>query len=363
MKTKKWNELTARILTSLIFASFSGSTALAALPEGYTKGTDGSYIYTNDVTSDISGEPGDKIVLGDGTKSMTVSKHVTGGYSKTGNVTESSVTVNQKVQLNRNDLYGGMAKGNGEVKASQNAITITSSDGGISTEDVMGGYAKLNKAADGKAAGEASNNRVTIHVNSASPMDICTNLYGGKVDVDTDDSYTASADSNVVNAEGVAINGSIIGGMVYPLDSLGDEKQATLSASENKVTIKNSVFGNANGVYGGFLSGYNGGIQHGTVSGNTLTFDNSDSAFTVPESRKGDNTLNGSMAAGFFSGTEGTVSNNTITVNSAKATITGMIAGAAAIVDGSKADCFLSSRFPHFRRRNSPSSSWENPHF
>lgn len=25
--------------------------------------------------------------------------------------------------------------------------------------------------------------------------------------------------------------------------------------------------------------------------------------------------------------------------------------------------CFLSSRFPHFRRRNSPSSSWENPHF
>ncbi len=27
------------------------------------------------------------------------------------------------------------------------------------------------------------------------------------------------------------------------------------------------------------------------------------------------------------------------------------------------AQCFLSSRFPHFRRRNSPSSSWENPHF
>ena len=27
------------------------------------------------------------------------------------------------------------------------------------------------------------------------------------------------------------------------------------------------------------------------------------------------------------------------------------------------ASCFLSSRFPHFRRRNSPSSSWENPHF
>ena len=25
--------------------------------------------------------------------------------------------------------------------------------------------------------------------------------------------------------------------------------------------------------------------------------------------------------------------------------------------------CFLSSGFPHFRRRNSPSSSWENPHF
>lgn len=178
MKTKKWNELTARILTSLIFASFSGSTALAALPEGYTKGTDGSYIYTNDVTSDISGEPGDKIVLGDGTKSMTVSKHVTGGYSKTGNVTESSVTVNQKVQLNRNDLYGGMAKGNGEVKASQNAITITSSDEGISTEEVIGGYAELDKAADGKAAGEASNNTVTVRVNSASLMDNHTNLYG-----------------------------------------------------------------------------------------------------------------------------------------------------------------------------------------
>ena len=25
--------------------------------------------------------------------------------------------------------------------------------------------------------------------------------------------------------------------------------------------------------------------------------------------------------------------------------------------------CFMSSRFPHFRRRNSPSSSWKNPHF
>lgn len=26
-------------------------------------------------------------------------------------------------------------------------------------------------------------------------------------------------------------------------------------------------------------------------------------------------------------------------------------------------ECFLSSRFPHFHRRNSPLSSWENPHF
>lgn len=341
MKTNKWNKLTARVLTSLVFASFSGSTALAALPAGYTKGTDGSYIYTNDVTSDISGEPGDKIVLGDGTNAMTVSEDVTvtGGYSDTGDVTESSVTVNQNVQLNRNDLYGGMAEGNGEVKASQNAITITSSNKGISTQAVMGGYAGLDKAADGKAAGEASNNTVTVRVNPASLMDNHTNLYGGKVDVDTDDSYTASADSNVVDADGVAINASIFGGMVYPLDSLDDEKQATLSASENKVTIKNSVFSNANGVYGGYLRGYKGGIQHGTVSGNALTFDNS--AFTVPESRKGENTLQGSMAAGFFSGTEGTVSNNTITVNSAKATITGMIAGAAAIVSGNEADASL----------------------
>ncbi|RHM57657.1 hypothetical protein DWZ54_00240 [Mitsuokella sp. AF33-22] len=183
MKTKKWNELTARILTSLIFASFSGSTALAALPGGYTKGTDGSYIYTNDVTSDISGEPGDKIVLGDGTTAMKVSGDsgavdVIGGYSGTGDVTESSVTVNQNVLLDRNDLYGGMAEGNGEVKASQNAITITSSNERISTEEVIGGYAKLNKAADGKAAGEASNNTVTVRVNSASLMDNHTNLYG-----------------------------------------------------------------------------------------------------------------------------------------------------------------------------------------
>lgn len=169
-------------------------------------------------------------------------------------------------------------------------------------------------------------------------MDIYMNLYGGETMIDTHDSYTASADSNVVYAEGVAIHGSIFGGMVYPLDSLGDEKQATLSASNNTVIIKNSVFGDANGVYGGYLRGYKGGIQHGTVSRNTLTFDNSDSAFTVPESRKGENTLHGSMTAGFFSGTEGKVSNNTITVNSAKATITGMIAGAAAIVYGNEAD-------------------------
>lgn len=342
MKTKKWNELTARILTSLIFASFSGSTALAALPEGYTKGTDGSYIYTNDVTSDISGEPGDKIVLGDGTKSMTVSKHVTGGYSKTGNVKGSSVTVNQKVQLNRNDLYGGMAEGDGEVKASQNAITITSSDGGISTEDVMGGYAKLNKAADGKVAGEASNNRVTIHVNSASPMDICTNLYGGEVDVDTDDSYKASADSNMVDAEGVSIHGEIIGGIIFPATLNSTENRADLSASNNTVIIKNSVFGDANGTYGGVLDSYEGkGIQHGTVSGNTLTFDNSD--FTVPDDLKATHNLHGDMAAGVFRGTEGTVSDNTLTVNKLSATIdSGVIfAGAKAIVDGSKADASL----------------------
>lgn len=338
MKTNKWNKLTECVLTSLIFASFSGSTALAALPDGYTKGTDGAYIYTTNVSSDISGESGDKIVLGDGTTAMKVPKNVIGGYSDTGDVTESSVTVNQNVRLYRNNLYGGMAEGDGEVKASQNAITITSSDEGISTEEVIGGYAKLDKAADGKAAGEASNNRVTVRVNSASLMDNHTNLYGGRVDVSTGDSYTASADSNVVDAEGVAIHGSIFGGMVYPLDSLGDEKQATLSASNNTVIIKNSVFGDANGVYGGYLRGYKGGIQHGTVSGNTLTFDNSDSAFTVPESRKGENTLHGSMTAGFFSGTEGKVSNNTITVNSAKATITGMIAGAAAIVYGNEAD-------------------------
>lgn len=341
MKTNKWNKLTACVLTSLIFASFSGSTALAALPEGYTRGTDGAYIYTTNVSSDISGESGDKIVLGDGTTAMKVPKNVIGGYSDTGDVTESSVTVNQNVRLYRNNLYGGMAEGDGEVKASQNAITITSSDKRISTEEVIGGCAGLNKAADGKAAGEASNNRVAIHVNSASPMDIYMNLYGGETMIDTHDSYTASADSNVVDAEGVAIHGSIFGGMVYPLDSLGDEKQATLSASNNTVIIKNSVFGDANGVYGGFLRGYKGGIQHGTVSGNTLTFDNSDSAFTVPESRKGENTLHGSMAAGFFSGTEGTVLNNTITVNSAKATITGMIAGAGAIVSGNEADASL----------------------
>ena len=251
MKTKKWNELTARVLTSLVFASFSGSTALAALPEGYTKGTDGAYIYTTNVSSDISGESGDKIVLGDGTNAMSVSGDVTGGYSEKGDVKGSSVTANRNVSvgdetvsgggtrsgsstentviwnglLNRTNLYGGMAEGDGEVKASQNAITITSSDGGISTQDVIGGYAELNKAADGKAAGEASNNRVKICVNSAFPMDIHMNLYGGETMIDTRDSYTASADSNVVDAEGVAIHGSIVGGMVYPLRNLDDEKR------------------------------------------------------------------------------------------------------------------------------------------
>lgn len=342
MKTNKWNKLTACVLTSLIFASFSGSTALAALPDGYTKGTDGAYIYTTNVSSDISGESGDKIVLGDDTTAMKVPKNVIGGYSDTGDVTGSSVTVNQKVQLNRNDLYGGMAKGDGEVKASQNAITITSSDEGISTEEVIGGYAKLDKAADGKAAGEASNNRVAIYVNSASPMDIYMNLYGGETMIDTHDSYTASADSNFVDAEGVAIHGSIFGGMVYPLDSLGDEKQATLSASNNKVIIKNSVFGDANGVYGGYLRGYKGGIQHGTVSGNTLTFDNSE--FTVPDKRKSEHNLHGDMAAGVFFGTEGTVSDNTLTVNKLSATIIDSyvtFAGAEAIVAGSKADASL----------------------
>ncbi len=365
MKTKKWNELTARVLTSLVFASFSGSTALAALPEGYTKGTDGSYIYTSDVSSEISGESGDKIVLGDGTTAMTVSENVTGGYSDTGDVKGSSVTAEKNVSLggktvsgggalsgsstgntvtwkgllNRNNLYGGKAKGDGEVKASQNAITITSSDEGISTEEVIGGYAELDKAADGKAAGEASNNTVTVRVNSASLMDNHTNLYGGKVDVDTDDSYTASADSNIVEAEGVAIRSLILGGAIYPsISSSGN--RADISASNNTVIIKNSVFSDGNGVYGGYVRRYkNSGVQHVTVSGNTLTFDNS--AFTVPESRKGENTLHGSMAAGFFSGTEGTVSNNTITVNSAKATIAGMIAGAAAIVSGNEADASL----------------------
>ncbi|WP_297011728.1 hypothetical protein [uncultured Dialister sp.] len=279
MKTNKWNKLTACVLTSLIFASFSGSTALAALPDGYTIDKDGSYIYTNDVTSDISGKPGDKIVLGDGTTDMKAPKNVTGGYSDTGDVTESSVTVNQNVLLYRNNLYGGKAKGNGEVKASQNAITITSSNEEISTEEVIGGYVKLNEEAKENADVAASNNTVKIDVNSASPMDINMNLYGGEVDVDTHDSYTASADSNTVEAEGVAINGSIVGGMVRPYGNLDDEKQATLSASNNTVIIKNSVFSNVNrgGVYGGFLSSYKGGIQKGTVSGNILTFDNSES--------------------------------------------------------------------------------------
>ena len=234
-----------------------------------------------------------------------------------------------------------MAEGDGEVKASQNAITITSSDGGISTQDVIGGYAELNKAADGKAAGEASNNRVKICVNSAFPMDIHMNLYGGETMIDTRDSYTASADSNVVDAEGVAIHGSIVGGMVYPLRNLDDEKEAILSASKNKVTIKNSVFSDSNGVYGGFLRGYKGGIQHGTVSGNILTFNNSD--FTVPDDLKAAHNLHGDMAAGVFFGTEGTVSDNTLTVNKLSATIDSSVtfAGAEAIVDGSKADASL----------------------
>lgn len=109
MKTKKWNELTARVLTSLVFASFSGSTALAALPEGYTKGTDGSYIYTNDVTSSIMGEPGDKIVLGDGENAMKVSGNaiVIGGYSDTGNVKGSSVTANKNVSVGDKNVCGG----------------------------------------------------------------------------------------------------------------------------------------------------------------------------------------------------------------------------------------------------------------
>ncbi|WP_298464478.1 hypothetical protein [uncultured Mitsuokella sp.] len=107
MKTKKWNELTARVLTSLVFAFFSGSTALAALPEGYTKGTDGSYIYTSDVSSEISGESGDKIVLGDGTTAMTVSENVTGGYSDTGDVKGSSVTAEKNVSLGGKTVSGG----------------------------------------------------------------------------------------------------------------------------------------------------------------------------------------------------------------------------------------------------------------
>lgn len=368
MKTKKWNELTARVLTSLVFASFSGSTALAALPEGYTKGTDGSYIYTNDVTSGISGKPGDKIVLGDGTKAMTVSGNVTGGYSDTGDVKGSSVTAEKNVSLggktvsgggtlsgsstgntvtwkgllNRNDLYGGMAEGDGEVKASQNAITITSSDEGISTEEVIGGDAGLDKAVDGKAAGEASNNKVTVRVNSASLMDNHTNLYGGRVVVDTDDSYTASADSNMVDAEGVAIHASIVGGIIFPATLNSTENQADLSASNNAVIIKNSVFGDSNGVYGGFLRGYKGGIQNGTVSGNTLTFDNSE--FTVPDKRKSEHNLHGDMAAGVFFGTEGTVLDNKLTVNKLSATIIDShvtFAGAEAIVAGSKADASL----------------------
>lgn len=368
MKTNKWNKLTECVLTSLIFASFSGSTALAALPDGYKKGTDGAYIYTTNVSSDISGESGDKIVLGDGTTAMKVSGYVIGGYSDTGDVKGSSVTANKNVSvdddhknvwggrtlsgssteneviwnglLHRTDLYGGMAEGDGEVKASQNAITITSSDEGISTEEVIGGDAELDKAVDGKAAGEASNNKVTVRVNSASLMDNHTNLYGGRVVVDTDDSYTASADFNMVDAEGVAIRSSILGGAIYPSISSSGNK-ADISASNNTVIIKNSVFSDGNGVYGGYVRRYkNSGVQHVTVSGNKLTFDNS--AFTVPESRKGkNNTLHGNMAAGFFSGTEGTVSNNTITVNSAKATIPGMIAGAAAIVSGNEADASL----------------------
>lgn len=359
MKTNKWNKLTACILTSLIFASFSGSTALAALPEGYTKGTDGSYIYTSNVTSGISGKPGDKIVLGDGTTAMKVSDvNVIGGYSDTGDVTKSSVTVKDKVSLNSNDIYGGYAyvKGSGVLKAKENDISITSTVGGISTDHVSGGYAKLNIAAEGKAEVAASHNTVTVSVNPTSPMDNNDNLmdnndnlYGGETRIDIDDSYTvpagfnytASADSNVVNAEGVAIHGSIIGGMVYPLDSLGDEKQATLSASENKVTITNSVFGNSLGVYGGYLRGYKGGIQHGTVSGNKLTFDNSE--FRVPDKRKSEHNLHGDMAAGLFFGTEGTVSDNTLTVNKLSATIDSGVtfAGAEAIVDGSKADASL----------------------
>ena len=354
---------------------------MAALPEGYTKGTDGSYIYTNNVTSEISGEPGDKIVLGDGTKAMTVSENdanVIGGYSDTGDVKGSSVTANRNVSvvdagrtvlgglalsgsstenkviwkglLNSTNLYGGMAEGDGEVKASQNAITITSSDGGINTDHVSGGYAKLNIAAEGKAEVAASHNTVTVSVNPASPMDNNTNLCGGETRIDIDDSYTvpagfnytASADSNIVEAEGVAIHASIVGGIIFPATLNSTENQADLSASNNTVIIKNSVFGDSNGVYGGFLRGYKGGIQNGTVSGNTLTFDNSE--FTVPDKRKSEHNLHGDMAAGVFFGTEGTVSDNTLTVNKLSATIIDSyvtFAGAEAIVDGSKADASL----------------------
>lgn len=367
MKKGNWNHLTASVVTCLFFSSFIGGTALAALPDGYTVGEDGSYMYKSTVSSDITGASGDKIVLGDGTTAMKVSGDVIGGYSDTGDVKGSSVTAEKNVSLggktvsggwalsgsstgntvtwkgllNRNDLYGGMAEGNGEVKAGQNAITIMSSEGGISTEYVIGGYAILDKAADGRAAGEASNNTVTVRVNSASLMDNHTDLYGGKVYVDTDDSYTASADSNTVNAEGVAIHGSIVGGIIFPATLNSTENRADLSASNNTVIIKNSVFGDADGTYGGFLRGYKGGIQHGTVSGNTLTFDNSE--FRVPDKRKSEHNLHGDMAAGLFFGTEGTVSDKTLTVNKLSATIDRNVtfAGAVAIVSGSEADASL----------------------
>ena len=282
---------------------------------------------------------------------MNVSENVIGGYSNTGDVTKSSVTVNDKVSLNSNDIYGGYVyvKGSGVLKAKENDISITSTVEGISTDHVSGGYAKLNIAAEGKAEVAASHNTVTVSVKPTSPMDNNTNLCGGETIIGIDDSYTvpagfnytASADSNVVNAEGVAICASIVGGMVYPLRNLDDEKEAILSASKNKVTITKSVFSNANGVYGGVLNGYKGGIQHGTVSGNTLTFDNS--AFTVPDGLKATHNLHGDMAAGVFWGTEGTVSDNTLTVNKLSATIDRNVtfAGAEAIVDGSKADASL----------------------
>jgi len=252
-------------------------------------------------------EEGNKVTISGG----TVDYYVYGGYvnsgtgAATGNKVDISQTDTEVLTKINGKVYGGYSQsgtagGTGENDG--NKVTIS---GGTVGNEVYGGYV---------GSGSAINNSVDISGDS-----IVSDVYGGVI-TSFFGSGEASNNKVIISGNNTTIKGRVYGAAVYGPQ---DVKYNSVKIEGNKESTENNVY-----VYGGVALNYGVGIVEGNsveITGGTVYYvcggSNSWSSGTTSDVkgnsvtiRGGDSTVIKTNVYGAWSGGNGNVINNTVSL-------------------------------------------------